>query len=75
MKTNFYPLFLVSIVVLIITNIILYNDLQKQLALNQETNKGITFIWNDDEESIPVDGSLIQLEFTDEDTVYIGPVK
>lgn len=75
MKTNFYPLFLVSIIVLIITNIILYNDLQKQLALNQETNKGITFIWNDDEESIPVDGSLIQLEFTDEDTVYIGPVK
>lgn len=75
MKTNFYPLLLVSIVILIITNIILYNDLQKQLALNQETNKGITFIWNDDEESIPVNGSLIQLEFTDENTVYIGPVK
>ena len=33
----------------------------------------IEFIWNDDEESIPPDGSLITLEQTDENTVYIGP--
>ena len=33
----------------------------------------IHFIWNDDEESIPKDGSLITLEYTDENTVYIGP--
>lgn len=33
----------------------------------------IVFVWNDDEESIPMDGSLITLEFTDENTVYIGP--
>jgi len=37
------------------------------------TNNGIHFIWNDDEESIPKDGSLIKLEHTDENTVYIGP--
>lgn len=36
-------------------------------------NNGIEFIWNDDEESIPPDGSLITLEQTDENTVYIGP--
>lgn len=36
-------------------------------------NNGIKFIWNDDEESIPKDGSLIKLEQTDENTIYIGP--
>ena len=38
----------------------------------QEYNS-IKFIWNDDEESIPTDGSLIKLEFTDGNDVYIGP--
>ena len=38
---------------------------------NDKSN--IVFVWNDDEESIPVDGSLITLEFTDGNTVYIGP--
>ena len=38
----------------------------------QEYNS-IKFIWNDDEESIPIDGSLIKLEFTDGNDVYIGP--
>ena len=33
-----------------------------------------TFIWNDDEESIPPDNSYIFLEFTKGDTIYIGPV-
>ena len=33
----------------------------------------IHFIWNDDEESIPKDNSVITLEYTDENTVYIGP--
>ena len=36
-------------------------------------NNGIIFIWNDDEESIPKDGSLIRLQYTDENTVFIGP--
>ena len=37
-------------------------------------DNSIKFVWNDDEESIPVDGSIILLEMTDENTVYIGPV-
>ena len=32
------------------------------------------FIWNDDEESIPMDGTLIRIEFTDENNIYIGPI-
>lgn len=34
----------------------------------------IVFVWNGDEESIPVDGSLIKIEHTDENTVYIGNI-
>ena len=41
--------------------------------IHRPENNNIQFIWNDDEESIPADGSLIRLEFTDENNVYIGP--
>jgi hypothetical protein len=40
---------------------------------SKKEDNSIKFIWNDVEESIPVDGSLIRLEFTDENNVYIGP--
>lgn len=40
-----------------------------------DLNNEIQFIWNDDEESIPKDGSLIQIEMTDENNVYIGPIQ
>lgn len=36
-------------------------------------DNSIQFVWNDDEESIPPDHTPIMLEFTDENTVYIGP--
>ena len=39
----------------------------------QVKDNSIHFVWNGDEKSIPKDGSLIVLEMTDEDTVYIGP--
>ena len=42
---------------------------------SKKEDNSIKFIWNDDEESIPVDGSLIRLEFTDENNVYIGPAE
>jgi hypothetical protein len=32
-------------------------------------------IWNDDEESIPMDGSKVVIEFTQNDTIYIGSVE
>ena len=31
------------------------------------------FVWNDDEESIPQDGELIKLEFSEGNVIYIGP--
>ena len=41
----------------------------------QPVDNSIQFVWNDDEESIPRDGSAILIEFTDKNTVYIGPLE
>lgn len=35
----------------------------------------MNFIWNDDDEAIPPDGSLIVIEFTRGNDVYIGSVE
>lgn len=53
------------------TPIIGYYD--ENNTIHIEFDHSIQFVWNDVEESIPMDGSLITLEFTDENTVYIGP--
>ena len=42
---------------------------------NTPKSNEIEFIWNDTEESIPMDGELIRIEFTIEDTIYIGPAE
>ena len=44
---------------------------QRELLRQDETK--IEFIWNDDEESIPADGSLIKVEFSEGNTIYLGP--
>ncbi len=75
MKRNYYPLLIAIIGFLILVNIFLYRDTQQQLAYYKELNNEINFVWNDDEESIPVDGTPIMLEYTDENTVYIGPLE
>ena len=33
------------------------------------------FIWNDDQESIPMDGSKIVIEFTEGNKIYIGSLE
>ena len=43
-------------------------NLYKEAPLPKEP----TFIWNDDIESLPTDGSPILIEFTSKDTIYIG---
>jgi hypothetical protein len=42
---------------------------------NGDDNNNIQFLWNDDEESIPDEGSLIKIEGFDENIVLIGPVE
>ena len=46
----------------------------KTLTDNAETTQK-TIIWNDDEESIPKDGEKVVIEFTRNDTIYIGSVE
>lgn len=75
MKTNYYPLLLAFLATSVILNIFLFNDTKKQLELSHSNDKTTVFIWNDDEESIPVDGTPIMLEFTSNDTIYIGPAE
>lgn len=42
-----------------------------------DKDDSITFVWNDDEESIPMDNTPILLEFgsKNSDTIYIGPLE
>ena len=49
------------------------DKIEQMLQDKVQQTPEINFIWNDDEESIPRDGSLIRLEFTDSTGVYIGP--
>jgi hypothetical protein len=41
----------------------------------EKTLKQPVIIWNDDEESIPEDGSTVKIEKTVNDTIYIGNVE
>lgn len=34
-------------------------------------SKEVVFIWNDDEEAIPMDNELIKIDFTKNDTIYL----
>ena len=45
----------------------------KEMYVIRNSDAMPTIIWNDDLESIPIDNSLITLEFTKGDTIYIGP--
>lgn len=46
--------------------------LQMQNDLKQAENN-TEFVWNDDEESIPADGSLVKVEYSEGNTIYLGP--
>ena len=39
---------------------------------HKENSDSPVIIWNDDPESIPMDGELVKLEFTKNDTLYIS---
>ena len=68
------PLFIVICLQMFLSGVMVEYLLRYDDIYRPENNN-IQFIWNDDEESIPVDGSLIRLEFTDENNVYIGPAE
>jgi hypothetical protein len=51
----------------------MYLDTKEQLALNKMEQP--TFIWNDDLEGLPVDGTPIMLQYTEGDTIYLGVIE
>ncbi len=61
---------LIAILLLCVLFLLILDAKKEQQQSNQ-----IHFIWNDVEKNIPSDGSIIRIEFTDENNVYIGPVK
>lgn len=73
MKSNYYPLLIVLIIFLMGLNIFMYLDTKEQLALNKMEQP--TFIWNDDLEGLPVDGTPIMLQYTEGDTIYLGVIE
>lgn len=82
MKTNYYPLLLAITSFLLLLNIYQYRELDRQItfnALNNVKDEPLedqpVFIWNDDLEGLPVDGTPILLEFTSNDTIYIGSLE
>lgn len=71
-------------IILTVMSILSYNLGVSDAEIKQEilethiengNDNSIKFVWNDDEESIPKDGSLIRIEMTDENTVYLQPVE
>lgn len=70
MKTNYSPLLAILIFFLVSLNIYMYINTKEQLALNRMEQP--TFIWNDDLEGLPVDGTPIMLQYTEGDTIYLG---
>jgi len=45
------------------------------ITANESNEVESQFIWNDDRESIPTDGSKIVLEFTRDNKIYLGTVE
>ena len=68
------PLFIVICLQMFLSGVMV-EYLLRYDDIHRPENNNIQFIWNDDKESIPADGSLIRLEFTDENNVYIGPAE
>jgi len=73
MKSNYYPLLAILIVFLIGLNIYMYLDTKEQLEISEEHPP--VFIWNDDLESMPVDGTPVMLQYTEGDTIYLGAIE
>jgi len=61
----------VLILIVVLQMVTLFFTINHEVLL--PSNQEAVFIWNDDEESIPPDGSPITLEFSKGNVIYIGP--
>jgi hypothetical protein len=70
LKTTYLPLLLALLCLSISVNI--YQSIPREVESDFDNP---TIIWNDDLEGIPADGTPIMLEFTSNDTIYIGALE
>lgn len=63
----------IIIILLVLSNIIFISLIYSGKGQPMNDTKSPVIIWNDDEESIPMENSLILLEMISNDTIYIGP--
>ncbi len=76
MKT--LAIFLVTLTIMLTGYYIGYtaHERERQHQINQNPDfENPVFIWNDDLEALPVDGTPIMLEFTSNDTIFIGAIE
>jgi len=75
MKDFIYCLIITLLLVFILSDVLVdsYNQ-ESNTTTDCIENDCIQIVWNDDEESIPVVGTLVEVEYIDSGYVYIGPV-
>ncbi len=77
MKTNHESLFIGACLGLLlgtlISVMILYETTEKQREYDDDM--GPVIIWNEDDEGVPAEGSLLELEMIKNDTLYIKNVE
>jgi hypothetical protein len=73
MKNNIDTLFLGAVIGLLIGTLIstavLYETTSNQSDVDDDC--GPVMIWNEDDEGLPMDGELVRIEQTVNDTIYI----
>ena len=64
-------------IILLIASYFLFNGCITRQAENEPENepKEMVFVWNDDQESIPMDGSKVVIEFTEGNVIYLGSLE
>lgn len=75
MKDFIYCLIITLLLVFILSDVLVDSYKQESnITADCIEDDCIHIVWNDDEESIPVVGTLVEVEYIDSGCVYIGPV-
>ena len=74
MKTNFTPI-LIIIILALCTIIVIQCKENNDLISLEPVQVSPTFIWNDDLEGLPADGTPVLLQYTSNDTIYLSVIE
>lgn len=77
MKDFLYCLVITLLVIFILSDVVIDSYTKESNSTNTTDcieDDCIHIVWNDDEESIPIVGTLVEVEYIDSGYVYIGPI-